>query len=169
MFGTALLLIFPVLMVCAAAMDLTTMTIPNKLSIALAGAFALFVAAGGLSWSHAAMHLAAGVIVLAVGFGLFAAGWIGGGDAKLAAVTALWLGFDLLPDYLILSSMAGGVLTLAILAIRRVDFVPAFALEWDWLRRLREPQSGVPYGIALAGAALAVYPEADVWTAVGGW
>ena len=53
------------------------------------------------------LHVAAGAAVLAVTFALFAFGWIGGGDAKLAAATALWLGFDTLPDYLMLAADRG--------------------------------------------------------------
>ena len=50
-------------------------------------------------------------MVLAVTFVFFALGWIGGGDAKLAAATALWLGFDHLLKYLLYASLFGGVLT----------------------------------------------------------
>ena len=40
-------------------------------------------------------------------------GWIGGGDAKIAAATALWFGFDQLFPYLAVASLLGGLLTLA--------------------------------------------------------
>lgn len=165
MFGTALLLIFPVLMIAAAASDVATMTIPNTLSLAVAGAFAIFVAAGGLAWDEVLLHLAAGALVLAGAFAMFAAGWIGGGDAKLAAATALWLGFDLLYDYLIIAALAGGFLTLAILVVRQHP-LPAFVSRWTWVQRLHEPRGDVPYGLGLAVAALAVYPDAAVWSAV---
>ena len=45
--------------------------------------------------------------MLAVTFVFFARGWIGGGDAKLAAATALWLGFDYLMPYLLYASIFG--------------------------------------------------------------
>src|SRR3954451_24241235 len=89
----ALLLVFPGLMAYAAASDLLTMTIPNRRSLALVAAFALFAVASGVSAEAMLLHLAAGAVVLAGTFAMFAFGWIGGGDAKLAAVTALWLGF----------------------------------------------------------------------------
>src|SRR5215207_10997314 len=88
----------------------------------------------------------------------------GGGDAKLAA-TALWLGFGPLADYLIISTMAGGLLTVLILGLRGQP-LPAFALGWGWVLRLHERKAGVPYSIALAGAALVVYPHSPIWTAV---
>ncbi|HEX8167093.1 MAG TPA: prepilin peptidase [Beijerinckiaceae bacterium] len=167
MIETALLLVFPALMAYAAASDLLTMTIPNRLSLALVAAFAVFALASGLAWQAVLLHLAAGAAVLAVSFALFALGWIGGGDAKLAAATALWLGFGTLVEYFFVASVAGGVLTLAILALRQLP-LPAVALGWAWLSRLHHPKTGVPYGVALAAAALAVYPHAAIFSAAAG-
>jgi len=164
MLEAALLLVFPALMAYAAASDLLTMTIPNRLSLGLALGFVAFAALSGMPLDALAMHLGAGALVLAVSFGLFAFGWIGGGDAKLAAATALWLGFGSLLEYLFLASLAGGALTLALLFLRRHP-LPSFAVRWEWLLRLHEPRGGIPYGIALAGAALAVYPHSPVWAA----
>jgi prepilin peptidase CpaA len=113
------------------------------------------------------LHLGAGAAMLAASFALFAFGWIGGGDAKLAAATALWLGFGSLVEYLFVASLAGGALTLAVLVLRKLP-LPAFAVRWDWLARLHEPKTGVPYGIALAAAALFVYPQTAIWSAVVG-
>ena len=95
------LLLFPALMAFAASSDLFTMTISNRLSLALAGGFVLLAAASGLAWPAVGMHLAAAALVLVVSFVMFTRGWIGGGDAKLAAATALWFGFDYLLDYMI--------------------------------------------------------------------
>ena len=95
--------------------------------------------------------------MLVVTFMFFARGWIGGGDAKLAAATALWLGFDQLLDYLIYASLFGGVLTLLILRFRLMP-LPALLADQEWVKRLHRMDAGVPYGIALAVAALWVYP-----------
>lgn len=159
----ALLMLFPALMAFAAASDLLTMRIPNKVSLALIAGFAVFALVTQMPWNTLLLHASAGVLVLSVSFGMFAQGWIGGGDAKLAAATALWLGFSPLMDYLLLASLAGGALTLGILALRRLP-LPAFALGWRWLARLHDRHTGVPYGIALAGAALVIYPESSIWT-----
>jgi prepilin peptidase CpaA len=167
MIEIATLLIFPALMAFAAVSDLLTMTIPNKVSMALVVSFAAFALAGGLQWDAVVMHLAAGAVVLAVCFGMFAFGWIGGGDAKLAAATALWLGFHTLMEYLLVSTVAGGLLTILILQLRGWP-LPCFAMQWSWLSRLHDRHSGVPYGIALAGAALLVYPHSPLWAAVLG-
>ena len=152
------LLLFPALMAFAASSDLLTMTISNRLSLALAGGFFLLTAMTGMSLPAIGMHLAAAAVVLVVTFGCFSQGWIGGGDAKLAAATALWLGFDHLLDYAIYASLFGGALTLLILQFRRFP-LPATLAQQKWIARLHEAGGGVPYGIALAAAALVVYPK----------
>lgn len=152
------LLLFPALMAFAASSDLLTMTISNRLSIALAGGFVLLTIASGMALPAIGWHLAAGALVLAVSFVLFTQGWIGGGDAKLAAATALWFGFDHLLDYLLYASLLGGALTLLLLQFRHLR-LPAKLAQQQWIQRLHEPTTGVPYGIALAAAALIVYPQ----------
>ena len=152
------LLLFPALMAFAASSDLLTMTISNRLSLALAGGFFLLTLVTGMSLYAFGMHLAAAAVVLVVAFVFFSQGWIGGGDAKLAAATALWFGFDHLLDYMIYASLFGGALTLAILQFRKLP-LPAFLARQQWIMRLHETGGGVPYGIALAAAALFVYPK----------
>lgn len=152
------LLLFPALMAFAASSDLMTMTISNRLSLALAAGFFFLALTVGMSLSVFGMHLAAGALVLAVAFILFLQGWIGGGDAKLVAATALWFGFDYLLEYLIYASLFGGALTLLILQFRNLP-LPETLARRSWITRLHESGGGVPYGIALAAAALAVYPK----------
>jgi len=159
--------VFPFAMAYAAASDLVSMTISNRLCLSLVVSFALCAALLGLSLEDAAWHLAAGMLVLVGAFGLFAAGWIGGGDAKLAAATALWFGFDQLMPYLVLSSFGGGLLTLLILYLRSHP-LPSLAANWDWAQRLHAPKEGVPYGIALAFTALLILPETAIWRAAIG-
>ena len=152
------LLLFPALMAFAASSDLLTMTISNRLSLALAGGFLLLTVITGMSLHDFAMHIAAAAAVLVAAFVFFSQGWIGGGDAKLAAATALWFGFDHLLDYLVYASLFGGVLTLAIVQFRKLP-LPAVLARQGWIARLHETGAGVPYGIALAAAALTVYPK----------
>ena len=97
-------------------------------------------------------------LVLVVAFGFFTQGWIGGGDAKLAAATALWFGFDHLMDYLLYASLFGGVLTLLLMQFRKLP-LPGLLARQAWIQRLHDKTGGVPYGIALAAAALLVYPH----------
>lgn len=156
----AAFIVFPLVMAYAAASDLLSMTIPNKVSLVGIAAFALIAPMAGLDIGTVGLHVAAGAIVLAGGFLMFAFRWIGGGDAKIAAVAALWLGFDQTLLFLVQSALFGGSLTLIILYLRR-SHLPAFAVR-PWVLRLHDPTSGVPYGLALAAAALVIYPK-TVW------
>lgn len=160
------LLLFPALMAFAASSDLLTMTISNRLSLALAGAFLLLALVTGMSLNSFGLHLAAGALVLAFSFVFFTQGWIGGGDAKLAAATALWFGFDHLLDYLVYASLFGGVLTLVLIQFRKLP-LPGPLARQPWIMRLHEAGGGIPYGIALAAAALLVYPKTGWMPALG--
>jgi len=156
-----MLSLFPALMAYAASSDLLSMRISNRVSLILVAGFIIAALALRMPLDALAMHVAAGALVLVLCFGMFAAGWIGGGDAKLAAATALWMGWSALPDYGIAASLFGGVLTLAILQMR-TNPLPYFA-HWPWLLHLHHEKTGIPYGIALAAAGLAVYPESTLW------
>lgn len=163
MASLGILVVFPFLMAYAAASDLLTMLIPNRISLALVAAFAALACTGLMSWTELGLHLGAAALVLTVCFTLFAFGVIGGGDAKLAAATALWLGFDGLLDYLLVASVLGGGLTLAILAARSHPLPQAIA-RLPFALHLHDRGTGIPYGIALAAAALLVLPETTVWS-----
>ncbi len=156
----ARLLLFPALMAFAAASDLFTMTIPNRISLALGAGFLVLAVLSGMGFYDILSHVGAGVTVLAVAFGCFTMGWIGGGDAKVAAAAALWFGFGYLMNYLVYASLFGGALTLLLLQFRQWPLPYAFAGQ-AWLLRLHAKDSGIPYGIALAIGALAIYPETD--------
>src|SRR4051794_8107139 len=108
----ALLAFFPALMAFAAASDLLTMTISNRISLLLLAGFPALALVVGMPIETIGWHLLAGVAMLAVGFGLFCTGWIGGGDAKLMAATAIWLGWSHMIEYAVVSSLLGGGLTL---------------------------------------------------------
>ena len=159
----ARLLLFPSLMAFAASSDLLTMTISNRISLALASGFLILATPCGFTSQAVLWHMLAGLGVLAAGLALFARGLVGGGDAKLAAVAALWLGLERLADFALLSSLLGGVITLAILAFRRMP-LPTWLADKVQAMRLHQPDGGVPYGIALAAAALVIYPSTS-WMA----
>jgi prepilin peptidase CpaA len=156
----ARLMLFPALMAFAAASDLFTMTISNRVSLALAAGFLLLAAASGMGFYEILMHIGAGATVLTVAFTCFAMGWIGGGDAKIAAGAALWFGFGHLLNYLLYASLFGGALTLLLLQFRQWP-LPYALVGQTWLLRLHAKESGIPYGIALAIGALTIYPETD--------
>ncbi len=153
----AILLIFPAAMCLAGSSDLFTMTISNRLSLSLVAAFFAMALVTGLPLATIGWHVVAGILMLALCFFAFAMGWMGGGDAKLAAATALWLGFGTLPQYLMLATLLGGVLTLGLLYLRTLP-LPALLAQEGWAQRLHDKKTGIPYGIALAAAGLAIYP-----------
>jgi prepilin peptidase CpaA len=156
-----LLILLPALLAAAAGWDLASFTIPNFLSFALVLAFVLFALALRLSPMGAGLHLLAGAIGLLIGFGLFVFGYIGGGDAKLYAGIALWLGpHDLLP-YTFSAALLGGLLAVTLLLLRQLP-LPAGLARLGWVVRLHDQRAGIPYGVALAAAALAVLPRAEI-------
>ena len=157
---TARLLLFPALMAFAAASDLFTMTIPNRVSLVLVAGFMALAVLGGMSLNDILMHFGAGAIVLVGAFFCFAMGWKGGGDAKVAASVALWFGFDHLLDYLLYVSLLGGALTILLIQFRQWP-LPSLLSGQAWLSRLHDKQTGIPYGIALALGALIVYPQTE--------
>jgi len=159
------LTLFPALMAFAASSDLFTMTIANRVSLILIGGFGLLAILTGTGASDLLLHVGAAAAVLMVVFAFFARGWIGGGDAKLAAATVLWLGFAHLADYLLYASLFGGALTLLVIYFRTVP-LPQVFVGRQWAERLHRSDSGVPYGIALAAAALVVYPQTEWMAAV---
>ena len=112
------LTLFPAMMAFAASSDLLTMTIANRVSLILIAGFVALALLSGFSSAEALSHVGAAATVLGVAFGCFSCGWIGGGDAKLAAATALWLGFGNLFNYLVYASLLGGALTLLIVQFR---------------------------------------------------
>lgn len=148
--------IFPLCMVFATFCDIFTMTIPNKISLLLIGAFAVAAPLAGMEAMTILWHVLTAIGVLVVGFLLFNLGVMGGGDAKLLAASALWFGaFDAI-SYVLIASIMGGVLTMIILGIRSRT-LPSFLLSVDWIFRLHDKKEGVPYGAALGPAALLVF------------
>src|SRR5882724_3750908 len=160
------LILFPTIMAFAASSDLLTMTISNRVSIILVAGFLALALMSGMTAAEVLSHAGAGVLVLLVSFGFFTRGWIGGGDAKLAAATAMWLGFGYLLNYLVYASLLGGALTLLLIEFRLVP-LPGLLAGQFWAQRLHRQGGDIPYGIALAGAALMVYPDTPWMKAIG--
>src|SRR5579885_3599784 len=113
-----LLAVFPALLAVAAGWDVASFTIPNRVQLAIVAAFVGFALAAGMPAGDFGWHLLSAAIALAVSFALFALGYIGGGDAKLFAAVALWLGFADLGTFAVAASLFGGLLTLTVLTLR---------------------------------------------------
>ena len=136
-----------ILLLFAAVADIRARIIPNRYPAAIGLLFLLAAALGtveGWPW-----HLLVFAASFAICIGLFAAGLLGGGDAKLLPAVALWAGPDLLPAFLLVTAAAGGVIALTILIMHRLELpAPTTAAPT------------VPYGVAIAagGAAVVVQP-----------
>ncbi len=162
-FTLAASFVFPAGMAWAGLHDVTTMTIQNRLVLFLAGAYFALAPLAEFGLALIGWSVVVAALVLVSGFALFALGWIGGGDAKLAAVAALWVGPALTLEFVIWTAIAGGALTLALLGLRALP-LPAFGAHPPWLARLHAHTTGVPYGAAMAVAAIAVFPQ-SAWIA----
>ncbi len=156
------LLFFPLFMALAATSDLLTMKISNRLVLMLVAGFFVLALTMNFPLQQVMMHIAAGLVVLVFAFTFFAFGWVGGGDAKLAAATSLWLGFGVTLPYLIYAALLGGALTLGLLFIRRFP-LPLALSKVEWIGRLHNRKTGIPYGIALATAGLITYADTSIF------
>lgn len=164
MLEALIFVVFPFCMVFAAISDMLSMTIANRVPLLLIVVFAVAAPLTGMDWATYGWHFAAGGLVLSVTFGLFAIGGMGGGDAKLLAATAIWMGFNVhLIEYLVISSFLGGVLTLGILVYRK-STLAVFTRHSAFLQHLANEQTGIPYGIALGIGGLLTYPDTSMMT-----
>ena len=162
MLQALIFVVFPFCMVFAAISDMLSMTIANRVSIILVGTFAVVAPLTGMDWATYGWHFAAAGLALSITFGLFALGGMGGGDAKLIAASSLWMGFNFnLLFYLIVSTMIGGALTVAILSYRRSPLAD-FTGRNVFLRHFADHKAGIPYGLALGLGGLIAYPDSPL-------
>ena len=145
-FTQILLLALAAILVVAAAIDVRTFTISNRLNLTVALMAPLYWLSAALPlWPDVGVQLAAGAAVFVLLAGAFYAGMMGGGDVKLAAALALWFSPASTIKFLVLTSLAGGVLTLAVLA-------------WHRAKR-REGRPEIPYGVAIAIGGLSILTQ----------
>jgi prepilin peptidase CpaA len=145
-FTEILLIALAVLLVVAAVIDVRTFTISNRLNAAVALLAPLYWFSIGLPlWPDVAIQLALGLGVFILLAAAFYAGLMGGGDVKLAAALTLWFSPASTMKFLVLMSLAGGVLTLIVVVIQRA--------------RRREGRPEIPYGVAIAFGGLAILAQ----------
>lgn len=166
MLEALILVVFPFCMVFAAVSDMLSMTIANRVSLALVVIFAIVAPFTGMAWTTYGLHFAAGGLVLAVTFLLFALGGMGGGDAKLLAASSVWFGLGMpLMQYLVLTAFIGGALTIAILFYRKSPLA-VYTGQYRFLRHFADDSGGVPYGVALGIGGMLSFLESPlmIWT-----
>lgn len=147
---------YPVIMIQAGFGDLRTMQIPNRLILLLLAGYVVAALLGGLTLFDIAWSFAAASIVFAFGFIGFSCRWMGGGDVKLLTVSALWLGAGNLAPFIFYTAIFGAGLTILLLIFRAVR-LPVSWQGQEWISRLHHRDTGVPYGVAIAAAAVLVY------------
>lgn len=153
-----ILSVFPILLVAAGIGDFLTMRIPNWLNGALIVSFFVMIFVAGMPFEIIKWHLAAAGIVLVGGIVLFFTIQFGGGDAKMLAASALWVGWTPLLPFLFYTALAGGGLAVLAIIWRRLGH------ESDmrgavWLRGLFDKQIKIPYGVAIAIGGIITYSE----------
>jgi prepilin peptidase CpaA len=164
MIVAAIFVVFPLCLAMAAFSDFFTMTIPNRVPAILLGSFVLIAPMAGLGLPTIGMHLAAGLIVFATCFALFALNIMGGGDAKLLTASAVWFGLNgSLMEFLIYVSIFGGLLTLLILMMRKQEnTILAVGIR---VPHLLFTAKKVPYGIAIGLGGYCAYPSSPLMIA----
>ena len=145
-FTDLLLIALAATLIVAAVIDVRTFTISNRLNLTVALLAPVYWASVALSpWPGIAVQVAAAATVFVLFAGAFYAGMMGGGDVKLAAALALWFSPSGIVKFLVLMSIAGGVLTLGIVAWHRA--------------RKGEGRPQIPYGVAIAFGGLAILTQ----------
>jgi prepilin peptidase CpaA len=149
---------FPAALIIAALNDLYEYKIPNWVSVVL---FLSYFAAGvGLGATLSAMleGFLFSCAALVVGFGLFAGKILGGGDAKLIAACAPWIGPSALAPFLLNTAFAGGVFAVALIMFRKAPALPVYA-QAPWLMRLHQRPKDIPYAVAIAIGGLLSFSQ----------
>jgi prepilin peptidase CpaA len=103
-------------------------------------------------------HLLAGVILFVSGYLLFALGFFGGGDAKLMAAAGLWFGTQQTLPFLFMTVLAGGILTLAVVAWTAVSMWGEVE-DVKIVNKFNKLKPKIPYGFALAAGAILAFPD----------
>ena len=149
---------FAALMVAAAVTDFVRLVIPNTVVAGLALLWLLHIETmRGTTPAATLETLACAAAVLIVGLLLFARGLIGGGDVKLLSVATLWAGAGALPSLLALTGLVGGVLALLFMTpLRSRLTAPRLDGAPDASAGFAGGGTPIPYGVAIAAAALVV-------------
>jgi len=159
------LAVFPAALIIAAANDIYEFKIPNWISLVLCLSFpfCLLLSGGNLQLLWEGYLI--GAVLLVIGFIFFAFKIIGGGDAKLLASASIWVGQEAVLEYLIVTALAGGGLSLLLLTFRGFPMLPFYA-RVSWLMELYQTKKGIPYGVAIAIGGIQAFPSTEIFTLI---
>ena len=159
---------FVLILLACALYDLTSLRIPNYLNAMLVALFAVVVAArpGGVDLvGHGSVFLG----VLAFGCFCFYRGYWGGGDVKLYAAAALWMGPELIISFVVCVSVLAGVFAVCLLTLRRLLAMPVLTNR-SWLAAVARPRvlavgEGIPFAVPLSLSAFLLMSQLspEVW------
>lgn len=167
MLAYLILSVFPAALLIAAANDIYEFKIPNWLTIILICAYPVAGLAVGAAPELIVEGLLIGAGMLALGFALFALKIIGGGDAKLFAATAPWLGFGGLGIFLFNTALSGLVLAIVMAMFRKLPLLPVYA-HAPWLIQLHQRKKDLPYAVAIAAGGLLSFSQTPYFQLVFG-
>lgn len=167
MIAYLILSVFPAALLIAAANDIYEFKIPNWISIILIVAYPAAGLAVGAAPHIILEGFLIGAALLAVGFALFAGKIVGGGDAKLLAATAPWLGMGGLGLFLFNTALSGLVLAFVMMMFRKLPMLPVYA-HAPWLMRLHERKKDLPYAVAIASGGLLSFSQTPFFQLVFG-
>lgn len=157
----------PAAWIVAALNDIRALRIPNWISLALIGVYPIAALFLGLSLGDIGASMLLGFIMLLIGMGLFALKVLGGGDAKLIAASAPWIGVTAIWIFLFKVALIGGGLAVALLMFRKSPLLPVYA-QAPWVLKLHQSGKQIPYGIAIAVGGLWSLPQTAIFIAVFG-
>ena len=169
MLQTLSLCLLPSLMIVAALTDVSSFRIPNWLTGLTAVLFFPMALLTGMPLTEFAWHLVAGAVLFVLGYVLFSLRLFGGGDAKMMAAAGLWFGTSQSMEFLIMTSLAGGVLAAAI------SGWSVLMIFWEYHgpqaegvvgRNLKKIRPKLPYGFAICVGAILAFPQSWWMTAV---
>lgn len=178
MMALACMAILAILLLIGAAIDIKCRRLPNWLTASVAGLYAVYVIVAPYQVDWVSALTIAGAS-FTIGFALFAFNLLGGGDVKLIAALTLWSGVDLAALFLLITGLAGGLMSLGILLRRRLANHPILIAFWPFLTVVLANRLGfalpfrhweasarssgddlatasLPYGVAIAAGGLTV-------------
>ncbi|MEP3654134.1 MAG: prepilin peptidase [Litorimonas sp.] len=161
-----LFFVFATPQLMAALNDANAMKIPNRIPLIVIAAYFAMVP---FTWSGIPMfleHLTVGTVLFAIGFAMFAFGWMGGGDSKLLAATAFWFTWHDAFIYMIYTALFGGAITLFIMLGRK--YIPVRVMTSQWAHTMFRDETKIPYGLALAAGAIMTLPQSQMFKAALG-
>lgn len=153
------LIALALLLIAAGWQDIRTLRIADGLSLSIVAAFLVWAlagaAAGRMTVGDAGLAVACAAAMFLAGAAAFAAGAMGGGDVKLLAATSLFAGPGLIPDFLMITALAGGLLGLAILAGAPIGPALPQSCGTEGCGTVRTRlRASLPYGPAIAAGGL---------------